>query len=420
MVLEFTPTAGDYKAFQRFWSQRNAPRVGWLNGIVLLVILVAFGFYFRHVLFSAAVVNYLIVPLGFVAGLLVLGHVVHNRQLANSLPGPMTVSFAEDGVHHADTDSRVVTRWGAVQQIARTKDHLFLVYGQAKSVIIPTHAFDSAEALEKVLAELRLFRPDLEIETADAPRKKGGKTKLGSKIAGGIFLALLCFWFLSPWRDSLELPGELGSMSYVTVVTGDADSEAALPLIIELHPLGGFPEIGYLSRRNRDFQARVVLPTGPDWWVIGYSWFSLGDDMAADARREAERLAAFTESVMEIHPTLGRPIVTGFSQGGSMSFQLAAFYPDLYAAAVPVAGALPDHMPEREAAPDIKVRAFHGAEDETVPMAWAAHAVEHMREQGWDVDLKAFPDRGHAIGRDGREQWNALLGELVREQGAAR
>ncbi len=51
MVLEFTPTAGDYKAFQRFWSRRNTSSHGRRNGIVLLVVLVAFAFYFRHLLF---------------------------------------------------------------------------------------------------------------------------------------------------------------------------------------------------------------------------------------------------------------------------------------------------------------------------------------------------------------------------------
>lgn len=424
MQLEFTPTPGDYKAFQKYWSKRQSTTAeARRNGYIVLAlgtVLLGLAFYFHYLFAFVEYLKTLFPALVFVIILIVFGRVFYGRQLARMLPRRMTVSFADDGLHHADEDSHVVTRWAALQDIGRTAEHLFLIYGFAKSVIIPTKIFDSPQALEEVLSRLRRYRPDLAVDEAGADPKRAAKKKLWGRSIGGTLLVLICLWFLAPWRDSLELPGELGAMSYITVVTGGADPNAPLPLILDLHPLGGFPEIGLLSRRHRDFPARVVLPVGPDWWVIGYSWYSMGDDMTADTRHSAARLESFTRAAMSRYPTLGRPIVTGFSQGGSMSYALAAYYPDLFAAAVPVAGALPDEVPEPAAAPTTKVRALHGAEDGMVHLEWAQYTVEALRGYGWDVQLKTYPDRGHRLGSEARDEWNALLADFARAEAEAR
>ena len=46
---------------------------------------------------------------------------------------------------------------------------------------------------------------------------------------------------------------------------------------------------------------------------------------------EAEEIARLTAQVQKGHPTRGKPILTGFSQGGILSYAMAVLHPEIYA-----------------------------------------------------------------------------------------
>nr|WP_263430195.1 alpha/beta hydrolase [Nannocystis pusilla] len=198
---------------------------------------------------------------------------------------------------------------------------------------------------------------------------------------------------------------QLAGLEYVEVVTGEADPEARLPLIVAIHGLGDRPDRFAALLDGFPGAARIILPRGLD--VLdegGFSWFPIrarSPDVAGLAggiARAGDALVPFVRELVAARPTLGKPVVTGFSQGGMLSFYLATRAPDLFAAAFPVGGWLPPPLWPRskpEGAPPIF--ALHGAADNAVKLAPTEQAVAHLQGLGWNARLKAWPDVGHAI-----------------------
>ncbi len=422
MEIRYTPTAKDLMAFQSYALRRPGQRRGrtrQLAGLAACVILGALALVFVEELWALNLVDTLLNIIFVLAGLLVVTFVwqkVFLRWVVRSLPGEVTVRIAEEGLHYDDGRTHAMTRWSGVEHIGQTRDHILVMLGYAQGYALPRTAFSDDDSQDDALRALRRHCPEQEIEPPAEVVGRAQRRKRRLAVAGGLAAALLLLLHTSPWRSSVDLPDDLGSLDYLITTTGGADPDAVLPLILDLHPLGGFPEIGIVNGRKWAFPARVVYPAAAQWHIVGQSWFDLDEDMTPDARAEAARLAAFTRILMARHPTAGRPIVTGFSQGGSMAFEMAALHPELFAAAVPVAGALPDELPDHSAPPSVRVRALHGADDAIVPSDWARSTVEHMAEHGWNAQLQIFPEVGHRVPEEVGKAWRDLLAELAAEQ----
>ena len=107
-------------------------------------------------------------------------------------------------------------------------------------------------------------------------------------------------------------------------------------------------------------------------------------------------------------------MVTGFSQGGVLSYTLAATRADVIVAAVPIAGVYPTALPEpqrRRGA--LKLRAFHGTSDARMPFADAERSVARFTARGVDARLASFPGVGHSVSAQMREQIYVTLHELL-------
>jgi phospholipase/carboxylesterase len=204
-----------------------------------------------------------------------------------------------------------------------------------------------------------------------------------------------------------DLPAVAG-VHYLEFVTGDADPNAALPMIIAIHGLGDTPEgfAGLLSGFDRP--ARVILPRALDPYEPGWSWFPIRardadvEGLAAGIARAATILAPAIAELSEQRPTRGKPIVTGFSQGGMLAFTLAVHHGELFAAAFPVGGWLPPPLwPAAKPGTDPKlappILALHGEADSAVKHGPTAEAVEQLRRTGYAVELRSYAKVGHTI-----------------------
>ena len=145
---------------------------------------------------------------------------------------------------------------------------------------------------------------------------------------------------------------------------------------------------------------RGLDPVGGDGW----SWFPIrarSTDVAGLSQGIAaagERLTAHVRELVATRPTRGKPIVTGFSQGGMLSFYLAVKAPELFAAAIPVGGWLPPPLlPGRAPAGAPPIVALHGEADTAVKYEPTRTAVERLQDLGWSATLKSWPEVGHAI-----------------------
>ncbi len=186
-----------------------------------------------------------------------------------------------------------------------------------------------------------------------------------------------------------------------TSVPGPGDS---LPMLVLIHGLGDRPEDFRHLIDDLPATARVIVPRGLDPVdADGWSWFPIrarSTDVAGLSKgiaAAADRLAGLLSELERTRPTTRR-VVTGFSQGGMLSFALAVYHPTLLDLAVPVGGWLPPPLwPSAVPANPPRIVALHGEIDAAVKFEPTRDAIGHLENLGWPVTLKPYPDVGHAI-----------------------
>ncbi len=208
-------------------------------------------------------------------------------------------------------------------------------------------------------------------------------------------------------RDSAVAPdtrGEIAGMRYLEHMTGGARPDERVPMIVALHPMGGDPANLLPLLRNYRRRARIILPYGHPSGGM-YIWYdSVRADVAAPiVAPEADRLAATLAALVTARPTVGKPLVTGFSQGGIMTFALAVTHPDVLAAAFPISGMLPPSLyPSAAHSPELlpPVTAFHGATDLAVPTEGARASIAELRRAGYTAELREYAGIAHDISEE--------------------
>ena len=199
--------------------------------------------------------------------------------------------------------------------------------------------------------------------------------------------------------------GEIAGVRYLEHMTGGARPDERVPMIVGLHPMGGDPaDFLHVLRRYRR-RARLILPYGHPSGGM-YVWYnSVRDDVAAPVvTGETDRIAAALVALVAARPTVGKPLVTGFSQGGIMTFALAVTHPDALAGAFPIGGLLPPSLypsaalssqPRPATLPP--VMAFHGASDLAVPTEGARASIAELRSAGYTAELREYVGVEHDI-----------------------
>lgn len=222
----------------------------------------------------------------------------------------------------------------------------------------------------------------------------------------------------------------LAGVDCIEAVLGATDEEAEenapLPLVVSFHGRTDRPRtpgrLGSLPPR------RWVFPAGPDEDGDGFAWLphsltGLPKVEAAIAGALPGRVAAmatFLEALTETRPTLGPPLVTGFSQGGVMALSLAILAPERVAAAIAVAAWFPPVLlPERKA-PRPRIQAMHGTADPVVPFAPMRALVPRLRALGHAVDWLELDGVTHDSGPVTYRPTRRWIESWVRAQTASR
>ena len=220
-----------------------------------------------------------------------------------------------------------------------------------------------------------------------------------------------------------KIPVDLPKLEYVEMFTGGAKATDKLPMVIMVHGLGGHPKDMREIFSAFPHPARIILPQGPKPYAGGFSWFDIarpieGDDpaMSKDMARSAAALALLIEKLVASKPTAGAPIITGFSQGGAMSFVVAVRHGKLVRMAMPIAGWLPKSLMPPEGA-DLSalppIHAFHGEADDRVLPDPTKEAIAALHAGGAKANLSLYPSVAHAFTRKMRvEYFNILLTTL--------
>lgn len=115
-------------------------------------------------------------------------------------------------------------------------------------------------------------------------------------------------------------------------------------------------------------------------------------------------LVEFIRDFVSTHPDVNtkRIYVIGLSMGAIATYDITSRYPDLFAAAVPVCGAI---NPEKvKKAAGVKFSIYHGDKDDTVPVECSREAYKALKAAGAKVRYKEFVGCGHG-------SWNPAFNE---------
>ncbi len=238
-------------------------------------------------------------------------------------------------------------------------------------------ATDVAELLKRLVANGLSREPDLPVLLAGL-----AEAPVGAGYAGP-FTADARWWYrlrkalgdLTPYPYLVHLPREY-----------EADAGRQWPLLLFLH--GSGERGGELQRarihgplkmaaQGRELPFVLVAPhcpVGEPWspWLVR----DLVEELCGKYRIDRSRL-----------------LLTGLSMGGSGTWSTALEFPDLFAAAAPVCGRSTPAAAARIR--DLPVWVFHGARDQTVPIAESEAMVAALQQAGSDVKFTVYPEAGH-------------------------
>jgi phospholipase/carboxylesterase len=166
---------------------------------------------------------------------------------------------------------------------------------------------------------------------------------------------------------------------FIVTFRGGADLQA--PLVVGMHGRGGKPERFAGVFQNFDGRAEIVFAQAPSKWNDGWSWFPEwhGDDDPAFVSAFDAAEKQLWQGIMELSRGR-RVIVTGFSQGGILSYVLAARHPREIAYAFPIGGAAPPGFLPHDRQPTAPVYALHGASDQVIGVDAARETIAAFKE----------------------------------------
>lgn len=219
-----------------------------------------------------------------------------------------------------------------------------------------------------------------------------------------------------------ETRPKAAELHYVERILGNAKPDDALPMIIAIHGLGDDPDNFAHLFDAYGGTARLILPQGVDETENGgWSWFPIRarsndvEGLAQGIDASADKIAAAIDVLTADRPTVGDPIVTGFSQGGMLAFTLAVEHPEQVGFAIPIGGWLPPPLWPQAGPTDAhpKVVALHGTADNAVRYEPTKEAVEALVAKGYAVELKSYEGVRHAIPPQERTDLFDLLDDAL-------
>ncbi len=214
-------------------------------------------------------------------------------------------------------------------------------------------------------------------------------------------------------------PSQPVTLERFEILTGGAQTEDRLPIIVALHGLGDRPASFVHVFEGWSVPARVIIPRAPaPDGLGGFRWFSARtregnvDVISRQIARASEPVDRLLVELFEQHGV--RPVITGFSQGGMLSYAVAAIHPEHVLAAVPISGWLPPPLwPEERPARPPLIRALHGTADPIVPVGLDRQGCAHLVAVGFDATLQTFQGVAHTVTPDMHALWMQRLNEAT-------
>lgn len=232
-------------------------------------------------------------------------------------------------------------------------------------------------------------------------------------------LIMLCAGFAAASAqatyESKEFAASDGQcLKYRVLTPQDMNPKKKYPLVLFMHGAGerGDDNEAQLTHGGQMFLNPVVLEKYPAYVIFPQCpskafWARpsfpnspkrRGPKPQADSNGMSPILKAVKELLDEylalpsVDPA--RVYIMGLSMGGMATFDMVCRFPETFAAAVPICGAVgPGRL---AAAKNVKFRIFHGDADPTVPVECSRMAYRELKAAGADVEYIEYPGCAHA------------------------
>jgi len=200
------------------------------------------------------------------------------------------------------------------------------------------------------------------------------------------------WWFKDP---TVSVASSDVSFGYVVKYSGNAGRGDTLPMLVALHGNGDTAKHFYETALDQiNVPARIILIKGPLSHGGGDAW----PWTAADFARYGEPINEAIASLALKYPTVGKPVLLGFSGGGMMAYYQAIKHGDSYSYIFPVSGQLSNALlGDTSFRRGAKVYAFHGTKDNVISISGGREAINILRANGALVKLTEFDGDHHGI-----------------------
>jgi hypothetical protein len=199
------------------------------------------------------------------------------------------------------------------------------------------------------------------------------------------------------WRRQFEtrtyksLKGDL--LSYQLLMPLDYDSAKKYPMVVGLPFVGGVegcpPAEMLVSDFNRKkYPSFLFVPFCPE----GAGWGGIPNYPTIDTL-VFESIGALAKEFKTLDEK--RIYVTGVSRSGYGSWHFISSRPDMFAAAIPVCGGGDTTLAKNIV--DVDVWAFHGENDNNVPVERSRNMITAIRKAGGNPKYTEFPNASHNI-----------------------
>lgn len=216
------------------------------------------------------------------------------------------------------------------------------------------------------------------------------------------------------------LGGQLEDVDYVELRTGDAGPDEPLPMVIALHTRGMKAERIAEFASGLPGKVRVIAPVGFEDAGLGHSWTATKPDdpkYGAELQDVAAYLVNFIEAIQQCRPTLGKPVVSGYSGGADLAFALAAEAGGQLGGSVGAAGWFPPGVGPVTS----PVVVVHGRNDTAVPYDRTANEVAARigTTPGEPIQLVPMEGVGHSFAGALQIKWLEQTAKAAAAQATA-